>query len=37
MFNALQTSGYSGYVGMEFAPTGDSKKAAAEALDLVKG
>ena len=37
VFAALRQAGYRGYVGMEFAPTGDSKKAAAEALALVKG
>lgn len=37
VFAALRQAGYQGYVGMEFAPTGDSKKAAADALALVKG
>lgn len=37
IFATLQQGGYQGYVGMEFSPTGDSKKAAADALALVKG
>jgi hydroxypyruvate isomerase len=37
VFAALRQAGYMGYIGMEFAPTGDSNKAAAEALALVKG
>jgi hydroxypyruvate isomerase len=37
VFAALRQAGYQGYIGMEFAPTGDSKKAAADALALVKG
>lgn len=36
VINVLREAGFAGFVGMEFAPTADSKTAAAEALALVK-
>ncbi len=34
--SALEDSGYDGYVGLEFAPTGDSDPAVAEALETIQ-
>ncbi|MGA2111637.1 MAG: TIM barrel protein [Anaerolineales bacterium] len=36
VFEALNRAGYEGYVGMEFSPTGNARKAATEALALLK-
>jgi hydroxypyruvate isomerase len=37
IFEALRKAGYDGYAGLEFEPTGSSKKAAAATLALMKG
>lgn len=37
LFGVLREAGYSGYVGMEFIPTGSSERAATEALALLRG